>query len=254
MKKKKQQIVNPQQTQLEKLTELGSRLREIRTEQKLSLDEVATRTMIRMRLLKAIESGRLDLLPEPVYIRGLIKQFAEALGLKGEEFARDFPIYFSQPLLKPKWQSFRIGQLRPIHLYLLYVVIVLAAVNSLSMTIERSILQVNGVQPEKQSLEPENQIDTPPQKLDQVNSESKPVVVGVTVKSESWLRIVADGKTEFEGTLEEGSQRTWVADQKLTVLAGNAGGILVAFNDQKAKQLGPPNQVQEVTYQANPKS
>jgi hypothetical protein len=84
--------------------------------------------------------------------------------------------------------------------------------------------------------------------------DGKPVQVGVTLKSQSWIRVVADGKTEFEGVLPEGTQRTWVADKTLIVRAGNAGGVLVEFNDQTAKQMGAPGEVQEVTFAANPSS
>jgi cytoskeletal protein RodZ len=53
-----------QQEQVEKLKELGSRLRHFRTEQSLPIEEVAARTRIQARLLNAIEEGRLDQLKE----------------------------------------------------------------------------------------------------------------------------------------------------------------------------------------------
>ena len=43
-------------------------------------------------MLQAIEQGKLDDLPEPVYIKGLIRQFADALGFNGVDFASSFPI------------------------------------------------------------------------------------------------------------------------------------------------------------------
>ena len=36
------------------------------------------------------------------------------------------------------------------------------------------------------------------------------------------------------------------------VKAGNAGGIMVSFNDGKAKPLGAPGTVQEVAFPPNP--
>jgi hypothetical protein len=54
--------------------------------------------------------------------------------------------------------------------------------------------------------------------------------------------------------LPEGTQRIWVAEQKLIVRAGNAGGVLVEFNDETAKEMGAPGQVQEVTFAANTRS
>jgi cytoskeletal protein RodZ len=45
------------QEQVEKLEELGSRLRQFRTEQSIPLEEVAAQTRIQARLLNAIEEG-----------------------------------------------------------------------------------------------------------------------------------------------------------------------------------------------------
>jgi cytoskeletal protein RodZ len=256
-----------QQEQVEKLEELGSRLRQSRTEQSIALEEVAARTRIQARLLNAIEEGRLDQLPEPVYIKGFIKRFAEALGLNGVEFASTFPTGSGLQFIRPSWRHLPAAQLRPLHLYLLYVVLVMGSVSSLSVLVRRSAVQVYNIEnypphaqqgPATSNFQPTNpQQKVDPNNPDAVKSPSvngKPVQVGVTLKSQSWIRIVADGKKEFEGVLPEGTQRIWVAEQKLIVRAGNAGGVLVEFNDETAKEMGAPGQVQEVTFAANTRS
>lgn len=257
-----------QQQQIEKLKELGSCLRQFREEQSVSLEEVAAQTRIQSRLLRAIEEGRLEELPEPVYIRGFIRKFADALGLNGSEFAHDFPTGPGFKLLKPTWRYLPASQLRPIHLYLMYILLVICSVSGLSYVINRSPVQVSEGESYRQ---PNNQLITkssfarvnsaeklgpitPAANISQVSPTGKPVRVGVTLKSPSWIRVVADGKTEFEGVLPQGSQRTWVADEKLVVRAGNAGGVLIVFNDEKAKKLGDPGKVQEVIFAANPRS
>lgn len=254
------------QEQLKTLEELGARLREYRTEQSIPLEAVAAQTRIQTRLLNAIEEGRLEQLPEPVYIKGFIKRFAEALGLNGAEFASAFPTGGGIQFVKPSWRHLPAAQLRPIHLYLLYVLLVIGAVNGLSFLVRRSAIQAVNVegysQPTQQlptlgGLGQNSQQRLEPDRLNQPTQhtkDGKPVQVGITLKSQSWIRIVADGKTEFEGVLPEGTQRTWGADQKLIVRAGNAGGVLVEFNDQKAKQMGAPGKPQEVTFVATNKS
>ncbi len=254
------------QEQIEKLEELGSRLREFRTEQSIPLEEVAARTRIQARLLNAIEEGRLDQLPEPVYIKGFIKRFAEALGLNGAEFASSFPTGSGIQFIRPSWRHLPAAQLRPIHLYLLYICLVMAAVSGLSFLVRRSAIQVIEVEeypPRAEQLPaPRNSSQKKQQKpeltksfeVTQPTQNGKSVQVGVTLKAQSWIRVVADGKTEFEGVLPEGTQRTWVAAQKLSVRAGNAGGVVVEFNDETAKQMGAPGEVQEVTFAANSRS
>ena len=88
-----------------------------------------------------------------------------------------------------------------------------------------------------------------PESVTQTNSFSKnqkEVQVGVTLKESSWIQVIADGKTTFEGTLEEGSKRTWTAQKELTVKAGNAGGVLVSVNQQEAKKMGQPGKVEQL--------
>jgi cytoskeletal protein RodZ len=243
-----------QQEQVEKLKELGSRLRHFRTEQSLPIEEVAARTRIQARLLNAIEEGRLDQLPEPVYIKGFIKRFADALGLNGAEFASTFPIGSAIQFIKPAWRHLPAAQLRPIHLYLLYICFVIGAVSSLSLLVNRSAQQAQQLPIPNNTQPTKSQENTEPLKLAKVTQsigDGKSIQVGITLKAQSWIRVVADGKTEFEGVLPEGTQRTWVADQKLIVRAGNAGGVLVEFNDETVKQLGAPGEVQEVTFAAN---
>lgn len=243
-----------QQEQVEKLKELGSRLRHFRTEQSLRIEEVAARTRIQARLLNAIEEGRLDQLPEPVYIKGFIKRFADALGLNGAEFASTFPIGAAIQFIKPSWRHLPAAQLRPIHLYLLYICLVIGAVSSLSLLVNRSAQQAQQLPIPNNSQPTKSQENTEPLKLAKVTQsigDGKSIQVGITLKAQSWIRVVADGKTEFEGVLPEGTQRTWVADQKLIVRAGNAGGVMVEFNDESVKQLGAPGEVQEVTFAAN---
>ncbi|MFM8008049.1 MAG: helix-turn-helix domain-containing protein, partial [Dolichospermum sp.] len=106
------------------------------------------------RLLQAIEEGNLSDLPEPIYIQGLIRQFADALGIKGGEFASDFPIGYQPVAFKSTWKNQDIAQFRPIHLYLFYIVLIFCSVNSLSHLLNSATLESNNHQ-----IEP----DTPQQ-------------------------------------------------------------------------------------------
>ena len=259
MKKPKPNL-DPRQEQSDKLKELGLHLHQVRLEKGISLEAVAETTKIQPRLLRAIEAGDLEELPEPVYIRGLLKQFANHLGLDGAEIAEAFPmelgwqqrqfIPFKLPLI----------QFRPLHLYLVYVVIVGLSVKGLANLLQPAV-QERSEQPQIIIIDesPSNQdtVQTVDQTLPPEPEPAKPVkpvVVSIQLKDQCWMRVDVDGKTEFEGTLPAGTQRTWTADQQITLLAGNAGGVVVSFNDQQAEQLGSPGQVEEVTYQATPTS
>ncbi len=257
-----------EQNRDETLAELGNQLRLKRQEQALSLENVAAKTRIQQRMLQAIEEGELDELPEPIYIQGFIKQYADTLGLNGAELANSFPTGDRRLSIKPVWQRLPVAQLRPIHLYLIYIFVIVCAVNALSQMLSRAELQASSSQSQTQSQQLSSSVSKPepalakqPEKLKPVSAKpsnnteiSKKLQIGVTLKAESWVRVVADGKTQFEGLLPQGTQRTWVAQEELTVRAGNAGGVLVTFNQEQAKQLGNPGEVQEVTFAANSRS
>ncbi len=249
----------------ENLAELGKQLRLKRQAQALSLVEVAAKTRIQLRLLQAIEAGDPEELPEPIYIQGFIKIYADALGLNGAELANSFPTGDRRLNIKPVWQRLPTAQLRPIHLYLIYIFVIICAVNALSQMLSRPEPQISSqalawgplVSPgaKRQQILPHRSesksVSTTPSSNNEIR---KPVQLEVTLKAESWIRVVADGTPLFEGLLPQGSQRTWVAQEQLTVRAGNAGGVLVTFNQDKAKQLGNLGEVQEVTFAANSRS
>ncbi|TVM15863.1 hypothetical protein DPQ33_14255 [Oceanidesulfovibrio indonesiensis] len=67
------------------LKELGEKLREERKRQGLSLDEVQQRSKIAPNVLEAIEEGRQELLPHPVYVKGFLKTYISVLGMAPDD-------------------------------------------------------------------------------------------------------------------------------------------------------------------------
>jgi cytoskeletal protein RodZ len=257
-----------EQQRAEKLAEMGGQLWATRQERGLSLDEMVMLTRIPRRLLQAIEEGNLNELPEPIYIQGLIRQFADALGFNGAEFSSTFPIGSNRVSLRPAWKTPAVGQLRPVHLYLLYIVMIVCSVSGLSQLLSTATIQASYSQTtskEKAKVQPASQANKVPKiqfqevksvsdTLSTSNTNDQPVQIGVTLKEKSWIRVVVDGKTVFEDELPEGTQRTWQAQKQLTVRAGNAGGVLVSVNQEQAKPMGDPGKVEEVIVAAKPKT
>lgn len=130
--------------QKHQLEEIGTHLRQCREAQGLSLEVTAHRTLVRPSILSAIEEGKLELLPEPVYVQGFIRRFAEALGLEADRIIEAFPLEQSQPSDR-SWlrQHLPSAQLRPVHLYLLYLVTIAVSVHGLSWLMNRSIHQAS---------------------------------------------------------------------------------------------------------------
>ncbi len=66
---------------------LGETLRRARLQQGLSLDDAASGTRIRRQYLEALEAEDASSLPAAVYARGLLKAYAEYLGLNSQAVA-----------------------------------------------------------------------------------------------------------------------------------------------------------------------
>ncbi len=258
-----------EEEQSQALTDIGHKLKRFRDQHSICLERVAVVTMIRINLLEAIEEANLEKLPEPVYIQGLIKRYADAMGLDGEQLANLFPTEKTQEIARKSPVNVSMLQLRPYHLYLLYVLVIILSVRLLPHVISSYYIlgREKGISnSEKQQYKAENQSNllaqaspgntkteqkysdkTTTEKLEK-QKEKQPVVVSVIVKEESWVSIEIDGKIAFEGTLAQGSQKTWSAQKQLVFFAGNAGGILIPINDGQTMQLGKSGEVKEVVF------
>lgn len=59
---------------------LGEKLKKIRSEYRISLNEVAKHTKIQMKYLEYLENGEYEKLPAEVYVRGFVRSYAHFLG------------------------------------------------------------------------------------------------------------------------------------------------------------------------------
>lgn len=78
--------------QLEQLREIGAYLHQIRQSMSKPIEDVAAEIFIRASLIRAIEEGNADALPEPVFIQGFIRRYGEALGLDGVALSKEFVV------------------------------------------------------------------------------------------------------------------------------------------------------------------
>ncbi|MGK7922288.1 MAG: helix-turn-helix domain-containing protein [Trichodesmium sp.] len=255
--------------QSQSLADIGNRLKRFREKNSISLERVAVVTMIRINLLEAIEAGNLEQLPEPVYIQGLIKRYADSMGLDGEQLANLFLIEETEKISRKSSVKVSMFQLRPYHLYFLYVLTIILSVRLLPYVISGSYLSgietgINKSEQEQNQGDDQNnllaQATSSEKKIEQKSvvqtktekpekqKEKQPVVLNIIVKEESWVSIEIDGKIEFEGTLSKGTEKTWSAQKQLVLFAGNAGGILIPINESQTMRLGKIGEVKEVVF------
>jgi cytoskeletal protein RodZ len=258
------QALQLSQLQAKKLAQVGLQLCQVREQRGLSVEDISAKIHIPARLLRAIEAGDLDHLPEPVYIQSFIRQYANAIGVNGVHLASEFPL--SPVVMSQRRRTLAQGRLNlsPMHLYAGYLCLIVAAVQGLSYVLNRSASQLPStlqtLQGLKESL-PAAQVSVGPEIRSQAEqiagsaalpqqtqNPNKAVRVGLTVTDPSWVRVIVDGKPQFEEVLTQGTQRLVVANERVTIRAGNAGGVIATFNGGTAKPLGKPGTVEEVSF------
>ena len=245
--------------QVEILKEIGAHLRQRRQELSIPIEEVAAKTLIRLPMLKAIDEGQSDQLPEPVFIQGFIRRYGDFVGLDGTALAKTFPTIIlpvesdtsSQDLPLPTPQRLpTLQSFRSIPLYIPFILVLVAA-SGLLYLLSRPRTSEPIVQSKSSSVAQQQKtaatVRSAPAKP-KASQSSLPIQVSVNLKEQSWMRVIVDGKTQFEGVLPKGKQQTWKAKKQLTLRAGNGGAVSVVFNQGKPKILGTPGNVKEVTF------
>jgi len=94
---------------------IGEILREERARHRVSIEDVAKRTRIRVEYLQALEANKFHLLPASPFVRGYIKSYAELFGFEYQPvlalLRRDYkestkgklvPLEFLKPVLKKR--------------------------------------------------------------------------------------------------------------------------------------------------------
>lgn len=317
--------------QSEKLAEIGAQFKRVREDKELSIPHLTATTLISERYLRAIEDGQMESLPEPVYVRGFIRKYGDALGVG--DLSEDFPLNSILP--EQKWAGSAAAELRPLHLYALYVGVIAGAVSLLatlmnvpeaskindSQTNFSNAAQLSTSKPNKSvdptevllpklgglgvlkqvAADPSAMTTSPnlsvaaviPEVKNKLQSEAtlatansnnmlmawaisgispnnlspnsaaiaangnfvfadnKPINVGIVMQGESWMRITVDGKTEFEGVLNEGKKLAWSGDRQISIRAGNASSVALSYNNQPIKVLGKEGEVAERLFGIN---
>ncbi|HBW58173.1 MAG TPA: hypothetical protein DEF27_10365 [Oscillatoriales bacterium UBA8482] len=136
------------------LQEIGVELRKARESYNLSLQQMHYFTLVPLHHLEALEQGKLEALPEDIYIRGFIYRVANALGLEGGKLASSFPcLEFNQPLGKSNSQVDVDSEfyLNSVHLYLGYAAILASSMGGVAWLSQQSVPDVT-LPPDIQNL------------------------------------------------------------------------------------------------------
>ncbi|MDD5561162.1 MAG: DUF4115 domain-containing protein [Candidatus Omnitrophica bacterium] len=251
----------------------GTRLKKIRQERGLSLEEVQKKTKIHINVLRAIEGDSISNL-NPIYLKGFIKIYCNYLGLDLKEYlgqasqphkpvlnaavGRDIGERIEKKPALVKEVSVKLSAFRPspglkkIIIFALIGIVFIFLVVKLTRLISSwhknvsqkarasSAVRTSKVKREllpKEAINKSSAKNIPKQDKAQKNL-SQGFMLGVFARDKSWVSAKVDGKLVFHGMLERGRSETWQAKDKIELSIGDAGAVELQVNDQRFTKLG----------------
>jgi len=223
-------------------TTFGEYLRKERETREISLDEVSKHTKIQKRLLIALEENRLDQLPSQTFVRGFIRLYSECIGLDPRQAVLRFEQYLKElhPELCGQRPAARQGIkvwniLIPVVIFVVAATIVVASV--IGNRSQRASADSRQAAPGPPVSKAETRTPAQPA-ADQANPITAPYTVKVKALEICWLLATIDEKTSREAMLYPGEVFEVKAEQRLSLLLGNAGGAEVTVNELSLKPIG----------------
>jgi len=262
---------------------LGQFLKEQRIKSNKSLDEIAQTTKIRKGLLDALEQDKYDLLPPRSYVRGMVKLYAQEVGIDVNEVLDRFE---AAPIEKGNIESRTKITFGPPSSfsggYLVLLIIIgigfLVYFTYTRTGVEETAPLLVPAPQEKVDRQPSPMTavattvpvtsapvnSPPPGFIDSVATEAitptsntspekpslttRPFTMRFEAQAQTWMRIQADGKKSANIFLKPGEFYQLSADNTITVRLGNAGGVSIFFNDVSLAKAGKSGEVVNLEF------
>jgi cytoskeleton protein RodZ len=157
------------------LQSIGAQVRRVRQNQHQSPYQLHLKTQVPIHQIEALETGRIDRLPEDIYIRGFLRRIGDALNMDGVALAASLPPVDPVKAILPTWYhpSGTAGaHLRPVHLYVGYAALL---AGGFTWLMHQSVLQSP-----TNSVPPPAQAPTSPQRHSTHRAEVAPPIAAVS--------------------------------------------------------------------------
>jgi len=238
---------------------IGQQLRAEREKKGLSIKEIEAAISIRALYINAIEEGNYAIVPGEVYLKGFIRNYANYLGLNGQEMVASYrqaqePIVpevaetSAEPATRTKTNDSEQANNKSAKLLIISLLVVCVAGSAWWLLgnhpPSKEPIETKQIQPLPSPTAPiATQSTTPVTPV-----QSKPVVIIAKYTEKCWTSVVADGKQIYEGTPNDGETITWEAQKSIAITVGNAGGIDITYNGQSVGKIGQKGEVVVKTY------
>lgn len=237
---------------------VGAILREARLAKGLSLAEVEKGTSIRSRYLEAVEKDEYDKTPGEVFLKGIIRNYGNYLGLNGPELV-DMYKAAAAGVAKDSVRSAGIREVDKVRLNIQLkekrdigsgtgrVELPNFSLRQCLAGLAVVVVVAGGYFAVPQAVD---YFKSRPQSAPAAAEEQKPapaaaapvvldkVVVEMEANGPCWLEVNADGKEIFAGMLQPKDKRSYEAKDKLIIKYGNIGVMSVKVNGESVDMQG----------------
>jgi len=231
---------------------VGTKLKNLRLQKGLSLEEVHKKTKIHLNILKAIEEDSLINF-SPVYIKGFLKIYCKFLGVEPRDCMPDYKepqttISHASDLRGKTPSSFKITSLKLFSLKAMHikpkamVTVILILIFILGLfnlgkfiSFKASHMSKRTELPVVISSKPDNRVAV--SKL-QNSPAIKIITLDIHAKENCFIQIRADSRVIFQNVLKKGRSESWQAKDKIELSLGNAGVVEIEVNGKRISGLG----------------
>jgi len=246
----------------------AERLKKIRLEKGISLEEAHKKTKIHLNILKALEGeGLTDL--SPVYLRGFLKIYCKFLGVDPKDCIPDYkeiqtkPIFAQESQKSSKTSDFfetvkiKFNSLRPnkkIRRILVFSIVVflfavglfnlgkvISSKRRSTLSKDRSLAPKQVAVKSRKEQKPAKTVTAPVASKPQRQNLSGIKLV-IRARENCWVSLKTDGKMVFHRVLEKGRFESWQAKEKIEFSLGDAGAVELEVNSQPFSKLGRKGQ------------
>jgi len=254
---------------------VGEELRAERERKQIRLEDIAQKTRIQIKFLRAIEEGDFNFLPAP-YVKAFIKAYASEVGLDGQALwakreqeqealrraaeaaqrppKKVKPVEVTEPIIE-EGQAPLSARLRWIATHKSELALTLLGVAVIGLIIfvyARYGGEVFREAPKNVVEIPVRQYAIQPDTTEPAQAaELKPLVLQLVGLGRTWVQVTADDSTTSGFILLPGEQRTWQARRGFSVRLGNAAGVQVILNDKTLPPVGTGGEVVNLVLNRN---
>ena len=254
----------------------GERLKKIRLEKGLSLEEAQKKTKIHLNILKAIEGDTITNL-NPIYLKGFLKIYCKFLGFDPKDYVADYkedrreasniPLGKKEGKIEKKSgvlreTAIKLGAFKPSKKIKTAAVIILGiaffsiALFNLgkftsvkrsrnNLMKERLAAMSATVERKKEKARTKTLSPAPKQQAVQhLSQKAQPteITLVMSAREKCYAVVKVDGRVAFQRTLERGRSENWRAKEKIELSLGNAGAVELIVNGTRFHNIGKRNE------------